>query len=181
MSLCWVPHLINSCTECRSDECHYTECRYGECRNAECRGASQAIISLINLPWSYQGTLKGEVSLYHWPPVSLIWNQLHDNWQLQNRLIQTSQTKGQRYSDISPFSIPWSYTPPYFDTKSTRKWKRPFYNVDSSTSSSSTRTTSSRVSFWVIWRFSTETRVTRSVWNWEDLSPEFSTSPDKEI
>ncbi len=26
---------------------------------------------------------------------------------LQNRLIQTSQTGGQRYSDISPFSIPW--------------------------------------------------------------------------
>ncbi len=27
---------------------------------------------------------------------------------LQNRLIQTSQTGGQRYSDTSPFSIPWS-------------------------------------------------------------------------
>jgi len=26
---------------------------------------------------------------------------------LQNRLIQTSQTGGQRYSDIFPFSIPW--------------------------------------------------------------------------
>jgi hypothetical protein len=26
---------------------------------------------------------------------------------LQNRLIQTSQTVGQRYSDTSPFSIPW--------------------------------------------------------------------------
>jgi len=26
---------------------------------------------------------------------------------LQNRLIQTSQTGGQRYSDTSPFSIPW--------------------------------------------------------------------------
>ena len=29
---------------------------------------------------------------------------------LQNRLIQTSQTGGQRYSDISPFSIPWFTT-----------------------------------------------------------------------
>ncbi len=29
---------------------------------------------------------------------------------LQNRLIQTSQTGGQRYSDTSPFSIPWGYT-----------------------------------------------------------------------
>ncbi len=26
---------------------------------------------------------------------------------LQNRLIQTSQTGGQWYSDTSPFSIPW--------------------------------------------------------------------------
>ncbi len=26
---------------------------------------------------------------------------------LQNRLIQTSQTRGQQYSDTSPFSIPW--------------------------------------------------------------------------
>jgi hypothetical protein len=26
---------------------------------------------------------------------------------LQNRLIQTSQTGGQRYRDTSPFSIPW--------------------------------------------------------------------------
>jgi hypothetical protein len=26
---------------------------------------------------------------------------------LQNRLIQTSQKGGQRYSDTSPFSIPW--------------------------------------------------------------------------
>jgi hypothetical protein len=30
---------------------------------------------------------------------------------LQNRLIQTSQTGGQWYSDTSPFSIPWSIRP----------------------------------------------------------------------
>jgi hypothetical protein len=29
---------------------------------------------------------------------------------LQNRLIQTSQTGGQWYSDTSPFSIPWPQT-----------------------------------------------------------------------
>ncbi len=29
----------------------------------------------------YQGILKGEVSLYRWPPVWLVWNQLYDNWQ----------------------------------------------------------------------------------------------------
>ncbi len=28
---------------------------------------------------------------------------------LQNRLIQTSQTGGQQYSDTSPFSYPWPY------------------------------------------------------------------------
>jgi hypothetical protein len=28
---------------------------------------------------------------------------------LQNRLIQTSQTGGQGYSDTSPLSIPWLY------------------------------------------------------------------------
>jgi hypothetical protein len=34
-----------------------------------------------HLNWSDQGILKGEVSLYHRPPVWLIWNQLYDNWQ----------------------------------------------------------------------------------------------------
>jgi hypothetical protein len=33
---------------------------------------------------------------------------------LQNRLIQTSQTGGQQYSDPSPFSIPWWETPRKF-------------------------------------------------------------------
>jgi hypothetical protein len=56
--------------------------------------------------WVCPGNTKGEVSLYHWPPVWLVWNQLYDYWQvlfiyLQNRLIQTSQTGGQWYSDIS--------------------------------------------------------------------------------
>ncbi len=31
--------------------------------------------------WWNQGILKGEVSLYHWPPVWLVWNQLYDYWQ----------------------------------------------------------------------------------------------------
>jgi len=52
-----------------------------------------------------QGILKGEVSLYHWPPAWLVWNQLYDN--LQNRLFKTTQTGGQWYSDTSPFSLPW--------------------------------------------------------------------------
>jgi hypothetical protein len=54
----------------------------------------------------HQGILKGEVSLYPWPPV---WNQLHDNIKFlffQNRLIKTSQTGVQWYNYNSPFSIP---------------------------------------------------------------------------
>ncbi len=31
--------------------------------------------------WSCQGILKGEVSLYSWPSLRLVWNQLYDNWQ----------------------------------------------------------------------------------------------------
>ncbi len=65
--------------------------------------------SCLQLHCIGQGILKGEVSLYQWPPVWLVWNQLYDYWQfcfyLQNRLIQTSQT-GQWYSDTSPFNIP---------------------------------------------------------------------------
>jgi hypothetical protein len=37
---------------------------------------------------------------------------------LQNRLIQTSQTVGQWYSDTSPFSIPWTNTQAYNCTES---------------------------------------------------------------
>jgi hypothetical protein len=61
----------------------------------------------------YQGILKREVSLYHWPPVWLVWNQLYDNWQffLQNRLIQTSQTGGQWYNDTSPLVFPYCTEP----------------------------------------------------------------------
>jgi len=29
----------------------------------------------------HPGNTKGEVSLYHWPPVRLVWNQLYANWQ----------------------------------------------------------------------------------------------------
>ncbi len=58
-----------------------------------------------------QGILKGEVSLYCWPPVGLVWISCMPTgnfwFYLQNRLNQTSQTGGQPYSDTSPFSIPW--------------------------------------------------------------------------
>jgi hypothetical protein len=59
----------------------------------------------------WDDSVNTKVSLCHWPPVWLVRNQLYDNRQflffLQSRLIQTSQTGGQEYSDTSPFSIPW--------------------------------------------------------------------------
>ncbi len=44
--------------------------------------------------------------LFHWFGISCMTT---DNFcfHLQNRLIQTSQTGGQQYSDTYPFSIPW--------------------------------------------------------------------------
>ncbi len=60
-----------------------------------------------------QGKLKGDVSLYCWPPVWLVWNQLYNNWLFlffiyKNRLIQTGQIGGQQYSDTYPYSISWA-------------------------------------------------------------------------
>jgi hypothetical protein len=53
----------------------------------------------------------GEVSLYHctidWFGISCMTTE-NVCYHLQNRLIQTSQTGGQRYSDTSPFSISWT-------------------------------------------------------------------------
>ncbi len=58
-----------------------------------------------------QGILKGTYDctvdlLFDWFGISCMTT---DNFcfYLQNRLIQTSQTGGQWYSDTSPFSIPW--------------------------------------------------------------------------
>jgi hypothetical protein len=41
---------------------------------------------------------------------------------LQNRLIQISQTRGQQYSDTSPFSIPWSNHGTLADGMMLRHW-----------------------------------------------------------
>ena len=56
-----------------------------------------------------QGILKGEVSLYHWPPVWLVWISLF--WQIKAKFVgchtaNSKPTGGQWYSDTSPFSIP---------------------------------------------------------------------------
>jgi hypothetical protein len=49
----------------------------------------------------------------------------HNFCYLQNRLIQTSQTGGQQYSDTSPFSIPWSSPAWRMDPKGTPHRKVP--------------------------------------------------------
>ncbi len=46
---------------------------------------------------SLQGILKGEVSLYHWLPLWLVWNQLYGNWQvlfLYAKQTNPNQSKG---------------------------------------------------------------------------------------
>jgi hypothetical protein len=44
--------------------------------------------------------------LFDWFGISSMTNDIFCFY-LQNRLIQTTQTGGQQYSDTSPFSIPW--------------------------------------------------------------------------
>ncbi len=54
-----------------------------------------------------RGILKREVSLYLWPPVWLVWNQLYDNWQFLFLFAKQSN----RRSTVQwyfPFSVPWS-------------------------------------------------------------------------
>ncbi len=70
---------------------------------------------LANASWEnylsreyYRGKHCGTVDLlFDWFGVSCM-TTVFICFYLQNRLIQTSQTGGQWYSDTSPFSIPWS-------------------------------------------------------------------------
>jgi hypothetical protein len=49
----------------------------------------------------HQGTLKWEVSLYCWPPLWLVWNQLYDNWQFSFLFAkQTNPNKSNRRSTV---------------------------------------------------------------------------------
>ncbi len=70
----------------------------------------QTCWALSNSQLLGQGILKGKyhctVDCFDWFWISCMTT---DNFCicLQNRLIQTSQTGGQKYSDTSPFSIPW--------------------------------------------------------------------------
>ncbi len=55
--------------------------------------------------------LKGEASLYHWPPVWLVWNQLYGYWQFLFLFAkQTNPNQSNRRSMVQwyfLFSIPW--------------------------------------------------------------------------
>jgi hypothetical protein len=56
---------------------------------------------------------------------SAVWLQTNFCFYLQNRLIQTSHTGGQQYSDTSPFRIPWFRLRTYH-TKFLRHFSTPF-------------------------------------------------------
>ncbi len=48
-----------------------------------------------------EGILKGEVSLYRWPPIWLVWNQLYENWQfLFSPVKQTNPNQSNRRSMV---------------------------------------------------------------------------------
>ncbi len=54
--------------------------------------------------------LKGEVSLYQWPPVWLVWNQLHDYWQILFLFAkQTNPNQSNRRSTVQ-----WYFPLQYF-------------------------------------------------------------------
>ncbi len=97
--------VLYCCTDCCNAECCYVKCCYGECRGAvkteanykkdiqvivvflfslswqkkvfrNIMEASKWDLSIITISNSNQGILKGEVSLYHWPPFLLVWISL---------------------------------------------------------------------------------------------------------
>jgi hypothetical protein len=56
---------------------------------------------LLPLRASDQGILKGEVSLYSWPPVWLVWNKLYDYWQILFLFVkQTNPNESNRRSMV---------------------------------------------------------------------------------
>jgi hypothetical protein len=76
--------------------------REREREKAESAGVLQAfLIQSVSPVGKYHCTVD---LLFGWFGISCMTTNIF----LQNRLIQTSQTGGQRYSDTSPFNIPWS-------------------------------------------------------------------------
>jgi hypothetical protein len=73
------------------------------------RDTLYCVIPCVNITFC-QGILKGEVSLYCWPPVWLFWNQLYDYRQFLFLFVkQTDPNQSNRRSMVQwyfPFSIP---------------------------------------------------------------------------
>jgi hypothetical protein len=79
MDACWQLH--------ESMLCHCMETYFGTAKDhaCHCMGTclplyGRMLATASSIYGLIQGILKGEVSLYHWPPVWLVWNQLYDNW-----------------------------------------------------------------------------------------------------
>ncbi len=64
----------------------------------------------------YQGILKGEVSLYCWPPVWLVWDQLYDYWQFLFLFAkQTNPNQSNRRSVVRQYCLnSWIWTLLFF-------------------------------------------------------------------
>ncbi len=66
-----------------------------------------------------QGILKREASLYHWPPVWLVWNQLYGNWHF---LFLFSKPTYPNQSNRR-FTVQWCFPLLYSLTKLFTGWK----------------------------------------------------------
>ena len=68
------------------------------------------VVILLKLLSQMQGILKGEVSLYHWPPIWLIWIQLYDKRQFlflfAKQTIPSVKQEVNSTLILPPFSIP---------------------------------------------------------------------------
>jgi len=98
----------------------------------------------------YQGKLKGEVSLYHWPPVWLIWNRLYDNWPYLFLFAkQTNPNQSKRRSMVQwyfPFSIPCLYHS--LQVWTVKRFRRPTISTTTAKTTNSSKTKTSSGTWW---------------------------------
>ncbi len=70
---------LTSCLTCLDKSVLQMKTKIVSCHTADSKPVKQDVNSTVILPplvVSKQGILKGEVSLYHWPPVWLVWKSL---------------------------------------------------------------------------------------------------------
>ncbi len=71
------------------------------------------------------GNTKGEVSLYHWPPVWLVWKQLYDYWQFLFLFAkQTNPNQSNRRSTVQWY-FPLKYSLDSVSKQSLRPYGKP--------------------------------------------------------